>query len=492
MLPPSDHRRHRALLQSIARRAMLERGLAPDFSPAALAELDRIHGPAPRPAESTRDLRDLLWCSIDNDDSRDLDQLTVAAGLAGGATKILVAIADVDAVVKKSTALDGHARQNTTSVYTAGGIFPMLPERLSTDLTSLNPDVDRLAIVVEFTVGGGGTLQHSDLYSAQVRNHAKLAYDGVAAWLRDGASAPPALAAVPGLAENLHLQDQVARQLKTRRHDQGALDFVTIQTHAKFVGDTLTDLVPDHGNAAKELIAEFMIAANGVVARYFSAKKFPSLRRVVRVPKHWDLIVALAAARGATLPAEPDSKALEEFLLAARAADPLRFPDLSLSVIKLLGSGEYVLLRPGDPGIGHFGLAVRDYAHSTAPNRRFPDVIGQRLLKAALHHAPPPYSEAELAALAEHCTEAEDAAKKVERQVGKSAAALLLQSRLGDRFDGLVSGVSEGGIWVRIFHPPVEGKLLTGFEGAHVSDRVRVQLVHVDVERGHLDFKKVP
>jgi exoribonuclease-2 len=482
---------HRSILQRIAHRVMLERGLVPEFPPQALAELDGIHGPATGADESTRDLRNLLWCSIDNDDSRDLDQLTVAEALPDGAVKVLVAIADVDALVKKGSALDDHARQNTTSVYTVAEIFPMLPEKLSTDLTSLNYESDRLAIVIEMVLAGDGSLQNSDLYRATVRNRAKLAYNSVAGWLEGNGRMPQGIGGVSGLDENLRLQDRVAQKLKALRHEHGALDLETIEARPVFDGDKLRDLEADKTNGAKDIIEDFMIAANGVTARYLAVKKFPSLRRVVRVPKHWDGIVELAAKRGSTLPKAPDAKALEQFLVAAKAADPLRFPDLSLSVIKLMGAGEYVVELPGGSVAGHFGLAVEDYAHSTAPNRRYPDVITQRLLKAAAAGYSVPYQNDELEALATQCTEKEDAAKKVERQVTKSAAAMLLESRIGEQFDAIVTGASDKGTWVRLLQPPVEGRLASGFENKRVGDRLRVQLVSTDVERGFIDFKKV-
>ncbi len=485
-----SHGGQRAILQDIAHRVMLERGLSPDFPQPALAELAAIEGPATSADASTRDLRELLWCSIDNDDSRDLDQLTVAEAQPGGAAQVRIAVADVDALVVRARPLDDHARQNTTSVYTAAEIFPMLPEKLSTDLTSLNHDCDRLAIVVEMTVAGDGAIQAADVFRATVRNHAKLAYNSVAAWLEGRGPMPPALGAIPGLDENLRLQDRVAQLLKARRHEHGALELETIEARPVFVDDALQDLEPDEPNRAKDLIADFMIAANGVVARFLASRRFPVLRRVVRTPKRWDRIVELAGEHNASLPAQPDSRALARFLATARAADPDRFPDLSLSVIKLLGPGEYLVLRDGDPA-GHFGLAVRDYAHSTAPNRRFPDLITHRLLKAALASTAPPYGAGELDDLARHCTEAEDAAKKVERQVGKSAAALLLHGRIGDTFDAFVTGASEKGTWVRILRPPVEGRLDGAPKGLDVGHRLRVQLVHTDVERGFIDFKRV-
>jgi VacB/RNase II family 3'-5' exoribonuclease len=486
-----NDKKHRSILRSIARRAMLERGLLPEFSLQARAELAGISGSATRAEEPTRDLRNLIWCSIDNDDSRDLDQLTVAEAMPGGAVKILVAIADVDAFVKKQSAIDDHARQNTTSVYTAAEIFPMLPEKLSTDLTSLNYESDRLAIVVEMVVAADGSLQGSDLYGATVRNRAKLAYNSLATWLEGSGPIPQVIGKVDGLDENLRLQDRVAQKLKALRHVHGALNLETIEARPVFDGDELKDLAVERKNRAKEIIEDFMISANGVTARYLASKMFPSLRRVVRTPKRWDRIIELASNHGFTLPQKPDSKALEQFLVSAKAADPLRFPDLSLSVIKLLGAGEYVVEVPGGSAAGHFGLAVRDYAHSTAPNRRYPDLITQRLLKAALGGRSAPYKNDELQALAKHCTEEEDAAKKVERQVEKSAAAMLLESRIGERFDAIVTGASDQGTWVRLLHPPIEGKLVSGFQGMDVGHRVLVQLIHTDVERGYIDFKRV-
>ena len=477
----------RARLEAIARDAMAKQGLQPAFSAGALAEAQRISRAA-APGPAARDLRSLPWCSIDNDDSMDLDQLSVGEELAAGAAKILVAIADVDALVRKGTALDDHAKANTTSVYTAGGIFPMLPEKLSTNLTSLAAGQERLAIVVEMTVSAAGTVTASDIYPAVVVNRAKLAYDSVAAWLEGMGPAPQAIAAVPGMDKQLRMQDRVAQAMRHQRQAHGALRLETTEVHAVFDGDALQDLLPDRKNRAKELIEDFMIAANGVIARYLDARKFPSLRRVLHTPKHWDRIVALAAEAGEKLPAVPDAAALDAFLAKRRAADPDRFPDLSLSVVKMLGSGEYALDMPGAASEGHFGLAVRDYTHSTAPNRRFPDVITQRIVKCACAGTTLAYSADELRALAAHCTEQEDNAAKVERRVGKSAAALLLESRIGAQFDAIVTGASDKGTWARIAGPPAEGRIVRGFEGLQVGDRVRVQLIHTDVDRGFIDF----
>jgi VacB/RNase II family 3'-5' exoribonuclease len=478
------------ILRQIARRAMQARGLEPDFPAAAMQQLQTITQPAAASGNQIRDQRDLLWASIDNDDSRDLDQLSVAQPTDGGAIRILVAIADVDALVQRDSPIDQHARGNTTSVYTVAQIFPMLPEKLSTDLSSLGQDQDRLAIVVDMTIGTEGELLASSVYRAQVRNKAKLAYDSVAAWLTGQKPAPAALSVVAGMDQQLRTQDQVAQSLKRVRHAHGALGLDSIEARAVFDGSMLSDLRPDQSNRAKELIEDFMIAANGVVARYLAAKGLPSLRRVLRNPERWDRIVALAAESGERLPPAPNASALNEFLLKRRAADAAGFADLSLSIIKLLGRGEYMLEMPGQPVQGHFGLAVRDYTHSTAPNRRFPDVIAQRLLKAGLAGAAVPYTADELRSLAAHCTVQEDNASKVERSVHKSAAALLLSARSGQSFDAIVTGASSKGTWVRIDSPVAEGRVVRGFEGLDVGQRVRVTLTHTDVERGFIDFER--
>jgi VacB/RNase II family 3'-5' exoribonuclease len=493
----ANERQHRTLLERIAHQAMLERGLLPDFSEADLVELEKISMPAGIDTETVsdpnriRDLGHLLWASIDNDDSRDLDQLSVAEAMPGGNLKIYVAVADVDSLVKRASAIDEHARHNTTSVYTAAKIFPMLPEKLSTNLTSLNFDQARLSIVVEMKVDSNGSLQDSDVYQAVVCNHAQLAYNGVADWLDGNGVMPEKVATVSGLAENLLLQDRAAQKMKDFRHTHGALSLETIEAKPRFDGDQVSDIEVEEKNRARQIIEDFMIAANGVIARYLSSRKSPSIRRVVRTPKRWERIVELARERGFRLSDDPNPKALDEFLIKEKAVDPLRFPDLCLAVIKLMGAGEYVAERPGDTPSGHFGLAVRDYTHATAPNRRYPDLITQRLLKSAIEQKPSPYSMDELKVLAQHCTRAEDAADKVERQVNKSAAALLLESRIGEQFDALVTGASPKGTWVRLLTIPVEGKLVHGFEDLDVGDRVRVRLIAADVERGFIDFAKV-
>ncbi len=486
---PTTSSRHD--LQAIARRVMLERGFLPDFGAAVLTELGAIPGPTATQIASVHELSGLLWASIDNDDSLDLDQLSVAEPLADGRVKVLVAIADVDALVGKTSAINARAQHNTTSVYTVAQVFPMLPERLSTDLTSLREDQARLAIVIEMVTDSAGAVVGSDLYRATVVNHGKLAYNAVAAWLAGEGPMPPRVAAVPGLADQLRLQDRVAQALRARRLHCGALTLQTIESRAVFDGDALTDLQPMQQNRAEALIEDFMIAANSVTARYLEARGVPAFRRVLHVPERWDRIVELAAGVGEHLPGAPDAAALEAFLARRQQADPLRFPDLSLSVIKLLGSGEYLVDVPGQQMEGHFALAVTAYTHSTAPNRRFPDLVTQRLLKAAMMGGPAPYGIGELQVLARHCTEQEDNAKKVERRVQKSAAALLLERRVGERFEGVITGASEKGTWVRIVRPPVEGKVVRGFQGLDVGDRVSVELVGTNVEQGFIDFARV-
>jgi exoribonuclease-2 len=476
-------------LDQIAEQAMRDRGLEPDFSPEVERQLAAIHAPADD--DGVRDLRELLWCSIDNDDSRDLDQLTVAEDLGGGRVRAMVAVADVDALVKKGTPIDDRARTNTTSVYTAARIFPMLPEKLSTNLTSLNDQQERIALVIDMIVDEGGSVVEGDVYRARVHNKAKLAYNGVGAWMDGEAQMPEKMRGVDGLPENIKLQDRVADRMRALRHEHGALDLETIEARPVIENGRIVDLRQEKRNNARMLIEDFMIAANGVTARFLSKRKLPSFRRVVRSPERWDRIEKIADERGDRLPPDPDPKALEQFLLRQKKLDPLRFPDLSLAIVKAMGAGEYVVEEPGQASIGHFGLAVRDYSHSTAPNRRFPDLITHRLVKAALAGQQLPYSAAELAELADHCTAQEDAANKVERQVRKSAAACLLSDRIGQKFDGIVTGASAKGTWVRIFRPPIEGKVVQGAHGLDIGDKVTVKLVSVDIDAGFIDFSRV-
>ncbi|MDR0275468.1 MAG: RNB domain-containing ribonuclease [Burkholderiaceae bacterium] len=478
------------MLAELAVAAMQERGLQPEFSPAALRQLEAMQPPGQDSGPGVADLTGLPWCSIDNDDSRDLDQLTASQALPGGAVRILVAIADVDALIAKDSPIDRHAQINTTSVYTSARIFPMLPEKLSTDLTSLNPNQTRLALVTEMVFQPDGQLTHSAITRASVRNQAQLAYDAVSAWLTGEGPLPEAADRVPGMDQQLRTQDAVAQQLRANRREQGSLDLQTLEPRAVFEGEQVVGITQQEHNRARQLIEEFMVAANGVTARFLAGKKRAAIRRVVRSPERWARIVDLAAEYGASLPSAPDSAALQRFLLRQRQRDPLRFPDLSLVVIKLMGRGEYVVERPGGPTLGHFGLAVRDYTHATAPNRRYPDLVTGRLLKAALAGERAPYTNTELELLANHCTRQEDAANKVERQMRKSEAAMLLQTRIGDLFDGVVTGIAKGNTWVRIFAPHADGLLLPA-RAVRVGDKVRTRLVSANVERGFIDFEQV-
>lgn len=469
---------------------MRQRGFEPDFPQSVqqqLADL-RAHPPQISARKDIHDLRNLLWSSIDNDTSRDLDQIEVAERLSNGDVKVLVGIADVDAFVSKHTAIDQHAARETTSVYTGVRVFPMLPEELSTGKTSLLEDQDCLSVVIEFVVDAGGHLTSSNVYRALVRNHAQLQYNSVGAWLEGTPETPAKVSASSDLQAQLRLQDEVAQKLKNRRFDHGALTLQTDELRPLMLDDQVVDMQKQQKNHATELIEDFMIAANGVVARML--EKVSSLRRIVKQPERWDRIVQLAATHGEKLPPDPDSKALNEVLMRRKAADPDHFADLSLTVIKLLGPGEYVLERPGDPSPGHFGLAVQDYTHSTAPNRRFPDVVTQRLIKAMLAGQPNPYSDSELTAIAANCTTKEDAARKVEREMSKRLAAVAMQNRIGATFDAIVTGVTPKGTFIRALQPHVEGLLAQGAQGLDVGDKLRVKLIRTDIQHGFIDFAR--
>jgi VacB/RNase II family 3'-5' exoribonuclease len=478
-------------LQAIAKQVMEGRGFDPDFPPQVpqqLAEL-KAHPPQVAPGRDIRDLRNLLWSSIDNDTSRDLDQIEVAERLPNGNVKVLIGIADVDAFVPKHTPIDEHAARETTSVYTGVRIFPMLPEELSTGTTSLLEGADKLSVVIEFTADNAGLVVASRVYRAIVRNKAQLAYNAVGGWLAGTGPAPAKVTASTDLQAQLKLQDEVAQALRNQRYKNGALNLETAEVRPVIFDQEIVDVAKQERNPATDLIEDFMIAANGVVARLL--EKVSSLRRIVKTPERWDRIVQLAAEHGGNLPPDPDSKALNDFLVKRKAADPDHFADVSLAVIKLIGPGEYVLERPGDPEQGHFGLAVQDYTHSTAPNRRFPDVVTQRLIKAVLASAPAPYSDDELEAIAKNCTAKGDAARKVEREMSKRLAAVAMSHRIGQTFDALVTGATPKGIFVRVLDPHVEGLLAQGDKGLDVGDRLRVKLIRADVQRGFIDFARV-
>jgi exoribonuclease-2 len=486
----NDHRSSSINLQAIARQVMQAQGFQPDFPPETQKQLAdiRAHPPQLTPSDKVRDLRNLLWSSIDNDTSKDLDQIEVAERLPNGDVKVMIGIADVDSFVGKDSPIDQHAERETTSVYTGVSIFPMLPNELSTGASSLLENADRPAVVTEFVVNTGGSLSSSNVYRALVRNKAQLTYNGVGAWLEDTAAAPPKVAASSALQAQLKLQDYVAQALRKLRFEHGALNLDTNEALPLVLNEQVVDVINQGKNRATELIEDFMIAANGVVARLL--EKVSSLRRIVKTPDHWDGIVRLAAAQGEKLPVQPDSKALNNFLLKRKAADPDHFADLSLAVIKLIGPGEYVLERPGEPAQGHFGLAVQDYTHSTAPNRRFADVVTQRLIKALLDGKPGPYSDNDLAAIAANCTEKGDAARKVEREMSKRLAAIAMSHRVGETFDAIITGVTPKGTFVRVLQPHMEGLLAQGAQGLHVGDKLRAKLVRTDVQHGFIDFAK--
>jgi len=484
----SNHPFHFDLVAA-AHACMLEHGFKPEFPEAADAQLAAIHAhPLVPNAPDTQDLRSLLWSSIDNDTSKDLDQIEWAEQLSDGRIRVLIGVADVDARVSLGTVLDTHARSETTSVYTGVKVFPMLPAELSEGITSLNENQDRAAIVIEFAVDTAGTVSDGKAYRALVRNRAQLAYNAVGAWLEGTAPAPPKVAAGADLSAQLKLQDMAAQRMLDGRFQHGALDLETVETRPEMLAGEAVSIVRQNKNRATSLIEEFMVAANGVIARTFENAGVASIRRIVRIPKRWDRIVELAAALGVTLPATPDSKALNDFLLAQKQKDPVHFPDLSLSVIKLMGPGEYVLVKPNEPSPGHFGLAVQDYTHSTAPNRRFPDVVTQRLLKAWFVKAPAPYSEGDLNTIALRCTFMEDNARKVERDMQKRIAAVVLHPRIGQTFPAIVTGVNNYGTFVRTLDPHVEGKLVQGGKGLDVGDKLTVKLISTDPQRGFIDF----
>lgn len=467
---------------------MIANGFAPDVPSAVAAEVAKASDPAATVAvANVADQRSLPWSSIDNDSSKDLDQLEIADRLPSGDVKVRVAIADVDGTVARGSATDQYAAMNATSVYTGVATFPMLPDRLSTQLTSLGQDDDRSSVVIEFVVESDGAIRSHLVSLARVKNHAKLAYGNVGAWLDGRGTLPPA--GTQGIQDQLRLQDAAAQTLRADRARRGALTLETIEAQSVVHEDRSVSIEFVEKTRASHLIEDFMIAANVAMAQFLDEHGSPTIRRVVRTPERWDRIVALAAASGEKLPATPDSAALEQFLAKHHEADPAHFPDLSLSVVKLLGPGEYVLHTPGSEDAGHFGLATHDYTHSTAPNRRFADLVTQRLLKAVLAGRPSPYSTDELSKIAAHCTEREDAARKVERQVRKECAAVSMAPHVGESFDAIVTGVTPKGTYVRLLAPPVEGRVMRGEQGLDVGDAVRVALLSTDPARGFVDFE---
>ncbi len=478
-------------LVELAKEAMESRDFLTDFSSAITEELKSIDKDSILKSNvDVKDMRDKFWCSIDNDDSRDLDQITYIEELGDGSFKIYVSIADVSATVKKGSEINTHAEHNTTSVYTPAVIFPMLPEKLSTDLTSLNQGVDRLSFVTEMDVGKDGVVQNYKIYEALVQNHAKLAYNGVGYWLENNANPPELVLKSEELQKLLRNHDDIAQKMKANRQAKGSLSLETIEAKAIIQNRIVIDIVEEKKNRAKEIIENFMIAANTAATLFLHAHDFPAFKRIVRIPKRWDKIVEIAANNGTYLPEEPDSKSLEDFLIKQKQANPLQYPDLSLSIVKLLGRGEYVVEYPGENISGHFGLALRNYSHSTAPNRRYPDLITQRMIRAVIEGKSNPYTKSEIERLAEYCSLKEADADRVTRQTQKTVAAVLLSGKINQTFDGIITGVNKNGTWVRLFTPPVEGKLIKG-NHVDVGDHVKVKLISVDVQKGFIDFMLV-
>jgi exoribonuclease-2 len=479
-------------LRARARDIATENGFVSDFPPEVNAEIASLEAgrSARTPPDGVRDLRAMLWSSIDNRESRDLDQVEFCEPLDGGLTRLRLGVADVDWLVPKGSAIDRRAGENTTSLYTGVETFPMLPEELSTDLTSLLEAAERLVVVVDLTIDRAGNVHDTSVYRALIVNRAKLTYDAVGMWLAGGAK-PEEFTAIAGLEQQVRLQDDLAQRLRTRRQERGALDLETIEAQpVTSAGGQVVDITVTRKSRARDLIEDFMIAVNASLAAFLEARRIPSIRRIVRAPKRWPRLAQLAKQYGDTLPDEPNSLALATFLQRRRAADPDRFADLSLAVVKLLGAGEYSVERPWEPDgeEGHFGLAVDDYSHTTAPNRRYADLVMQRLVKATLAGAPSPYTAEELDVIAAHCTEMENAARKVERSMRKVVAATLLSHRVGESFDAIVTGVNQSGTFARLIHPPAEGRVVHGEHGLDVGDRIRVKLVGVDVAKGYIDF----
>jgi exoribonuclease-2 len=475
-------------LAASAYQEMLHEGFSPDLPAAVVDQVRQLQAAPPvRNLPDLTDLRHLLWSSIDNESSRDLDQIEFAEQTPGG-IRILIGIADVDALVSVGSPVDDYASTETTSVYTPARVFPMLPEALSTDLTSLAPGADRPAVIIEFLVAADGSLRSPDIYRALARNRFQLSYEAIGRWLKTSGPPPRPVDANPDLDAQLKLQDKAAALLRQQRQRLGALVFDRIEARAVFKNGAVETVAAQPKTRATALIEDLMIAANEVMASTLKRAGIANIRRVVKSPERWQRMVAIAAEHGASLPAEADSGALAAFLKQQKEQDPEHYPDLSLSILKLMGPGEYVLYRPGAESDGHFGLAANDYTHATAPNRRFADLVTQRLIKAVLQKTPSPYTEEQLAAIARNCTLREDAARKVERTMGKRAAALAFRNRIGEKFSAVVTGVTPKGVFVRVFDPPIEGRVMRGEKGLDVGDKVEVTLLHTDPEQGFIDF----
>ncbi len=476
-------------LKAISFFAMQKYGFKPEFPKAVIREVNAIHPDTSETiTKNGKDLRALLWSSIDNHDSQDLDQMEYCELGPDDEIRVRIAIADVDHYVPRHSQADQYAAYNGTSVYTGIVTYPMLPDRLSKGISSLLPGQDCRAVIIDYTVLADGSVRHGSLSRAVVANKAKLIYEEVGDWLEGSGHIPQRVHEVDGLEAQVRLQHEAALRLKKFRAEQGALVLETIEAEPVVEDGTVKDLIVQKQNMARNLIEEFMVAANGTTVSFLGNAGIPMIQRIVRIPKHWDGIVLTAAIYGEHLPDEPDAKALTDFLIRQKEADPERFPDLSLTVVKLMGAGEYVPLDPGEPPIGHFALAVTDYTHGTAPNRRYVDLIIQRLVKSVLDKAESPYTTEELVDQSAWLTEKEKASKKVERFTRKAAAAVLLQDRIGAIFVALVTGASEKGTYVRLITPPAEGRVMQGQQGLRVGDKVKVRLLKTDPSNGFVDF----
>ncbi len=509
---------------------MHEAGFKPEFGPGVAEQVNEIREELRKefakeaPGSGVPDLRELAWSSIDNDTSRDLDQIEVAERVADG-IRIHVAIGDVASAVEKDSPIDQHAKAQTQTIYTAVKNFPMLPLELSAGMTSLNENGDRMAVMMSFTVGANGEMSDEQISRAWVRNRAQLAYSRVGPFIDAHAAASTSAVGVTmqdvealrsdsarasedadgpaftetsesrelagAIADQLLMQATATQRLHRARIQNGALEFHRGETEPVIADGRVVSVHDVIQNQAMYLIEDLMVAANGVMARALRKGKRSGLQRVVKVPQRWERIVALAMEHKWELPANPDSVALNNFLAHMRDTDADHYPDLAVAVIKLMGPGEYMVMTPDDDPTGHFGLAVRDYTHSTAPNRRYPDMVTQRVLHAMMEGAPPPYSDGDLAAIATHCNEADKALRKIDRAMQKRVAAVAMAHRIGEIFRGVVTGASEKGVYVRVIDPPFEGRVIQNFDGLDVGDRVSVKLLHTDPARAFIDFAKV-
>jgi VacB/RNase II family 3'-5' exoribonuclease len=476
-------------LSARAHRAMHEAGFRPEFGGAVMQEVAELSN---RQTENdATDLTHLNWSSIDNEESRDLDQLEYAEKKGNDNIRLMVAISSVIDHVRKDGPIYLHAAYNTTSVYTGVETFHMLPEALSTDRTSLLEGQTRLAMVVDLEVTPNGDLINPQVYRARVQNHARLTYEEAGEFMQGNSHASEIISTCPWLREQLSLQMAASHRLISLRKKEGALTFSSFEPRLVKRNGKIVDLKLYPHTVARELIESFMVAVNISTATYLKSKNWPIIERVVTAPRRWGRIREVVREYGVELPLEPEQKALSSFLAKQRAKDEVKFQTLSLAIVKLLGPGEYVVEYTHGPQQGHFGLAVDDYSHSTAPNRRFADLVLQKLLRACSAGQPMPYSDDELQQIAARCTERETAARKVERLMRKVCAATLIRARVGQEFSGMITGASRKGTYARLFDFPAEGKVVRGERGVDVGDRVRLRLLNADPETGFIDLERL-